>query len=116
MTVVDGLIIAGLGAAGAVLRWGLTAWVTSYRRALMVVVVNSLGALGAGVGLAGVFGLWGGILAAGLWGSVTTLSTLAVDVVEHSVSRGLRPGLVLMALHIVGGLGGVWLGLALGGL
>lgn len=80
----------------------------------MVVVVNTLGAFGAGVGIIANWGVWASLLAAGLWGSLTTMSTLAVDVVERGLDRGWRPAALLLALHVIGGgvgvLGGVWLG------
>lgn len=107
------LAVAGLGGLGALLRWAMSAWVTSYRRALMIVVVNSVGACAAGWGLAGGWGLWGMVLAAGLWGSLTTFSTLAVDVVEFSGTRTLRSGVTLLLLHVVGGVVGVWAGMVL---
>lgn len=114
MTGSDIAIVAALGAVGALLRWGLTAWVTNYPRALMVVAVNSLGSFGAGIGIGADWGLWASLLAAGLWGSLTTLSTLAVDVVERAVGAGWQPAALLLSLHVIGGgvgvLGGVWLG------
>ena len=136
MTGPEWLAVAGLGALGALLRFLLSAWVTHYRRALMIVVVNTVGAFAAGWGLAADWGMWGTLLAAGLWGSLTTFSTLAVDVVEWSTPRGHRPvpygpgsfrpgsfhsgrlrtGLTLLLLHLVGGVAGVWSGMALAGL
>ncbi len=107
------LLVAGLGALGALLRWAMSAWVTSYPRALMIVVVNTLGACAAGWGLAGGWGVWGMVLAAGLWGSLTTFSTLAVDVVEFSVTKRLRSGVTLLLLHVLGGVLGVWAGMVL---
>lgn len=113
MTGLEWVAIAGLGAVGALLRWALSAWVTNYPRALMIVAVNSLGALGAGLGIGADWGLWGTLLAAGLWGSLTTFSTLAVDVVEFSRSTRLRAGVTLLMLHVVGGVLGVWAGILL---
>ena len=116
MTGSEVLIIAGLGAAGALLRWAMTGWARSDTRALLVVVVNSLGAVGAGLSVTAGWGVWATLLAAGLWGSLSTLSTLAVDVVEHSERRGALRGMWLLALHLIGGLVGVSLGLWWGGL
>ena len=116
MSATDFLLIAALGAAGALLRWALTAWVTTDSRALMVVAVNTLGAIGAGVGVSADWGLWATLLAAGLWGSLTTLSTLAVDVADAGVRKGVRTGVWLVALHLIGGVLGVWAGVSLGGL
>ena len=109
-------IIAGLGAAGALVRWAVTAWATSDAKALIVVAVNTLGSLGAGVSISANWGPWATLLAVGLWGSLTTLSTLAVDVVERSEHRGVRRGLGLLLLHLIGGVLGVSIGLWWGGL
>lgn len=113
MSAVEWVAIAGLGAIGALLRFGLSAWVTNYRRALMIVVVNSVGAFGAGWGLGADWAMWATLLAAGLWGSLTTFSTLAVDVVESGMTR-LRRGVTLLSLHLIGGVLGVWAGIILG--
>jgi len=109
-------IIAALGATGALLRWALTAWATSDAKALIVVAVNTLGSLGAGVSISADWGVWATLLSVGLWGSLTTLSTLAVDVVERSQHRGVLRGVNLLLLHLIGGVLGVSLGLWWGGL
>ncbi len=115
MTGIDMALIAALGAAGALVRWAVTSWVTNWNRALMVVLVNTLGAFGAGLTWSADWGAWATLLAGGLWGSLTTLSTLAVDVVETSRRHTRRRALVLLALHVIAGLVAVWLGVSLGG-
>lgn len=110
----DWLIIAALGAAGALARWLLTAWGQETTRVRMILIVNTVGSLAAGIGITGVFGSWGWLLAAGLWGSLTTLSTFAVDVVETASRTTLQKAVRLASYHLLGGVWGIWLGLWLG--
>lgn len=114
MSGLEWFAIASLGAVGALLRFAVSAWVTNYPRALMIVLVNSVGAFGAGWGMASDWGVWGTLLAAGLWGSLTTFSTLAVDVVDVSGPKKVRAGVTLLSLHLIGGVVGVWAGIVLG--
>lgn len=104
------LLIAFAGSAGALIRLVLTE-LASRRGAptLGAVAANTLGSLGAGIVLAMPFGVWSWILAVGLFGATSTLSTLAVDVAEQwrqSPQRGLR----LALFHVGGGVGGFALG------
>jgi len=103
--------IAGLGATGALIRLALlhlfdrSMWRSEYA----TVVANILGSAGAGFVIAADWGIWSWLLVAGLFGSITTLSSLAVDVAEALRSR-LRDGWSLLAWHILGGLAGFLVG------
>ena len=103
--------IAGLGAAGALVRLGLLHLFTRsmWRSEYATVVANILGSAGAGFVVAADWGIWSWLLAAGLFGAITTLSTLAVDVAEELRAQ-LRKGWSLLAWHILGGLAGFLVG------
>ncbi len=113
MTGMEVAMVAGLGACGALVRWGLILAVSEHARGWAVVGANTLGSVLAGFGITGVFGPWGVVLAVGLFGAITTLSTLAVDSVE-AWTRSKLSGVWLLAGHIAGGLGGVALGVVVG--
>ena len=113
MTGIEVVAVAGLGVLGALIRWVLLLAVSEKRKAWAIVVANTLGSLLAGVAISGVFGAWGVLLAVGLSGAITTLSTLAVDSVE-AWTRSRPAGVWLLAGHIGGGLGGVVLGMLMG--
>ena len=113
MSGVDILVVASLGALGALIRWGLWLLSSEAGRPWAIVLANTLGGLLAGMAIAGAFGSWGPVLAAGLFGAITTLSTLAVDTVEQGL-RGTAAAARLLAGHVLGGIGGVSLGVVLG--
>ena len=110
-SVVSIVAIAGLGAAGALVRLGLLHLFTrsTWRSEYATVVANIIGTAGAGFVIAGDWGIWSWILAAGLFGAITTLSTLAVDVAEAFRGR-MQEGWSLLAWHIFGGLAGFLVG------
>jgi fluoride ion exporter CrcB/FEX len=103
--------IAGLGAAGALLRLALLHVFdrATWRSEHATVVANIVGSAGAGFVIAADWGVWSWLLAAGLFGAMTTLSTLAVDVAEALRNR-LGDGWSLLAWHILGGLAGFLVG------
>ena len=113
MTGMEVALVAGLGACGALIRWGVILAVSERARGWAVVGAKTLGSVLAGLGIAGVFGPWGVVLAVGLFGAITTLSTLAVDSVEAWTKTRLS-GVWLLGGHLVGGLGGVALGVLVG--
>lgn len=97
--------IAALGAAGALTRLGLLFFASklSWRSEYATVTANIIGSAGAGFVIAADWGLWSWLLTAGLFGAMTTLSTLAADVAER-LRSSQRKGLALLAWHVVGGL------------
>ena len=110
-TVTEVVIVAALGALGALIRWGLPALLVQWNRHPQVstVVANTLGSLLAGWALTAPWGLWSWLIAAALAGSITTLSTLAVDV-AGAVRDSPRRAVGLLLGHLVGG----FLGFAVG--
>jgi fluoride ion exporter CrcB/FEX len=110
-SVVSIVTIAGSGAAGALIRLGLlhlfnrSMWRSEYA----TVTANILGSAGAGFVIAADWGIWSWLLTAGLFGAITTLSTLAVDVAE-ALRAQLRQGWSLLGWHILGGLAGFLVG------
>ena len=113
MTGMEVAVVAGLGACGALVRWGLMLAVSEQARGWAVVAANTLGSVLAGLGIAGLFGPWGVVLGAGLFGAITTLSTLAVDSVE-AWSKSALSGVWLLTGHLAGGVGGVAVGVLVG--
>lgn len=107
--------ISVLGAAGALIRWGLIVVTTSAgsHSRVATVVANILGSFGAGVVLVADWGIWSWLLAAGLFGSVTTLSTLAADVAERFRDSPAR-ATSLAGVHVLGGFAAVLAGVAVG--
>lgn len=106
----------GLGALGALVRYLLTlSWVgRGGAAAVAIALINSLGCF-----LIGILGVsWGGaqsaLVAAGFVGSLTTLSSLSVDVAELARGRKLRDAFSLLSLHVFGGFAGYGLGLLVG--
>ena len=109
------VLIAILGAIGALIRHGLGVIFrrnpSSYRVA--ITAANILGSLAAG------FTLTLGqplatVLAAGLWGSVTTFSTIAVWIAEDLRNKKFASAAAVVTGHLVGGLAGVAAGVAVG--
>lgn len=101
------LAVALGGAVGALARWGLSRANTDWPRGTFA--ANMLGclALGAVVG-SGLDGLLGAALGTGLLGGLTTFSTFAVEVTDHS-----RPRWGYLAGTVAGGVVMAALGLAL---
>lgn len=110
-SVTELLIVAALGALGALLRWGLLSLVVLWKQLpqLSTVVANTLGSLLAGWALAADWGVWSWLIAVALAGSMTTLSTLAVDV-AGALRSSPKKALLLLSGHMVGG----FLGFAVG--
>jgi len=108
---VSALVIASLGAAGALVRAGLLHWFAraSWSTNYSTVVANIVGSLGAGLVLGADWGVWSWWLAAGLFGALTTFSTVAVDVAEALRGRRKRAW-VLLLWHVLGGLMGFLMG------
>jgi CrcB protein len=120
------LLIAALGVVGALLRYHLGAFVhASSNRALAsetefpfgTLFVNALGSFILGVTAA----LFSGeflpqiiyiAIGAGFCGSLTTFSTLAVDLQRFLRDRRFAAFALLLATSAATGLGAVWLGLA----
>lgn len=113
------LWIALLGAAGALARYGLGAWV-QLRLGLAfpagTLVINVLGSLALGLVVGGAGGLGPTARLAvgvGFLGAFTTFSTFTVDTVR--LVQGGQPGLAAANLGLSLGLGllAAWAGLAL---
>lgn len=109
-------LIAGFGAAGALVRLFLNHIASSSHRSVLyaTVTANALGSLGAGLVLAADWGAWSWLLATGLFGATSTLSTLAVDVAEL-LRRGGWSWLRLVAWHTGAGLASFGIGSVIGG-
>jgi fluoride ion exporter CrcB/FEX len=109
--VVSALVIASLGAAGALVRAGLSQWFarSNWSTTYSTVVANIVGSLGAGLVVGADWGVWSWWLAAGLFGAVTTFSTVALDVAEKLRGRH-KGGWTLLMWHVVGGLAGFLVG------
>ena len=109
--VVSTLFIAMLGAAGALVRAGLLQWFarSNWSTTYSTVVANIVGSLGAGLVIGADWGVWSWWLAAGLFGAVTTFSTVAVDVAEKLRGEH-KGGWVLLMWHVLGGLMGFLMG------
>ena len=109
--VVSTLVIAMLGAAGALVRAGLLQWFAraSWPTTYSTVFANIVGSLGAGLVVGADWGVWSWWLAAGLFGAVTTFSTVAVDVAEK-LRRHDKGGWALLMWHVLGGLAGFLVG------
>jgi fluoride ion exporter CrcB/FEX len=109
--VVSTLVIALLGAVGALVRAGLLQWFAraTWPTTYSTVVANIVGSLGAGLVMGADWGVWSWWLAAGLFGAVTTFSTIAVDVAEKLRGEH-KGGWALLLWHVLGGLMGFLMG------
>ena len=109
--VVSALVIASLGAVGALVRAGLLHWFAraTWPTIYSTVVANIVGSLGAGLVMGADWGVWSWWLTAGLFGALTTFSTVAVDVAEKLRGEH-KGGWVLLMWHVLGGLMGFLMG------
>lgn len=121
---IDLLLIAALGAVGSLVRYHLGAFVhSSLNRALAseaefpfgTLFVNTLGSLV--LGAAAAFFTSAMIsqaayiaLGAGFCGSLTTFSTLTVDLQRFLRDRRIAAFALLLATSAIAGLGATWLG------
>jgi CrcB protein len=121
------LLIAALGAVGALVRYHLGAFVhSSANRALAsetgfpfgTLFVNALGSFILGVTAALLSGAFLSqiiyvAIGVGFCGSLTTFSTLAVDLQRFLRDRRFAAFALLLGASAATGLGATWLGLAL---
>ena len=109
------LTVALLGAVGALVRYAIHEGFSRAGRSVRIATVwsNVLGSLGLGFVIGGDWGPWSVLIAAGLFGALSTLSTLAVDVAEL-LKTDRRQALRVLSGHIFGGLVAFGLGFALG--
>ncbi len=119
------LAVAAGGAAGAVLRYGVSGWVSRLTQASSfpfgTLAVNLLGAfvLGAVLGstATGRFLLSPGLrtlVTVGVLGAFTTFSTFTYETVEALRVGDLRVALLNVAVSLAAGLLACWLGLVAG--
>jgi len=109
------LVVGALGALGALIRYAIHEGFSRAKRSVRVATVwsNALGSLGLGIVVGADWGPWSLIVGAGLFGALSTLSTLAVDVAELlKIDR--RQALRVLAGHVFGGLLAFGLGFAVG--
>lgn len=109
------LAIASLGGLGALIRWRLQVLLpaTPSRIITGVLVANTLGAFFAGFLLGLPTAWWSTAVLVGLCGSLTTLSTLALDIVEPVRNGRVLRAVVLASTHLVAGGVALFLGLTL---
>ena len=109
------LVVGLLGAAGALIRYGIHEAFSRAKRSVRVATVwsNVLGSLGLGVIVGADWGPWSLIVGAGLFGALSTLSTLAVDVAEL-LKTDRSQAIPVLSGHVLGGLAAFGLGFALG--
>lgn len=109
------LIVALLGAVGALVRYGIHEGFSRTGRSVRIATIwaNALGSLGLGFVVGADWGPWSLLIAAGLFGALSTLSTLAVDVAEL-LKISLRRAVGVLLGHILGGLVAFGVGLAIG--
>lgn len=109
------LVVGALGAIGALIRFALHEGFSRAKKSVRVATVwaNTLGSLGLGVIVGADWGPWSLIVGAGLFGALSTLSTLAVDVAEL-IKTDRRQALIVLSGHVFGGLIAFGLGFALG--
>ncbi len=113
------------GFLGAIVRYLLSGWVYRFTGDAILpygtLAVNLLGCLLIGflMGLAEEYGFFSPqarlFILVGFLGSFTTFSTFGYETLVLLRSYTLLYGLGNMALHLVGGLAGVWIGLILAG-
>ena len=109
------LVVGALGALGALIRYAIHEGFSRAKRSVRVATVwsNSLGSLGLGIIVGADWGPWSLIVGAGLFGALSTLSTLAVDVAEL-VKIDRKQALRVLLGHVVGGVVAFGVGFALG--
>ena len=96
MSGVDILVVAGLGALGALIRWGLWLLSSEAGRPWAIVLANTLGGLLAGLAIAGAFGSCGPVLAARtLWRHHHALDTGCRHCRAGAARRGCRCQIVI---------------------
>ncbi len=109
VVIVAGVLVAG--AAGALLRYGIT---RAYRKApsrlpLAVLIVNILGSVVAGVAIAASSldpsGALRMIAVSGFAGGLSTFSTFGVETVQLVLAGRRRAALGSVAAHVLGGCG-----------
>ncbi|GAA2563243.1 CrcB protein [Neomicrococcus aestuarii] len=120
-------LVALAGSVGSLLRWAVDvllshrvaqtehSFVAVFPWALLL--VNVVGSFVCGVATAQWgHSEWGLVLATGLAGGLTTMSTLAVTSANHlRAKKTVRVALWSLLLHLVLGVSAAWLGLLLGG-
>ncbi len=111
-------LVVGAGVVGALLRHGaVVAFGKHERFPVVILVVNALGSLAAGVllGLASVLpGDWLVVAATGLCGALTTFSTFSVDTVRLAIEGRGWAAVGNLVGGVALGLGCAALGIALG--
>lgn len=116
------LLVALLGAAGALARWYLARWTQGAAGPgfpVGTLAVNVLGSFAFGLVYEATRGhpqaeLWRLALLVGFCGGLTTFSTFAFDVWELGAERSVGWAAANVALHLGAGLAAVVAGLALG--
>lgn len=110
------LLVAAGAAVGAPLRLLVGHWLRvglATTPAAATLCVNVVGSLVLGL-LAGaaVTGDWLALVGVGFCGALTTFSTLALEIWDGAQDERPLQGVIVMALHLVLGLGAAWAGWA----
>jgi CrcB protein len=115
--------VAAAGAAGALLRWGLSVGVQQWlgpRWPYGTLVVNVVGCFAFGLAYVileeylGNATLWRLLLLTGFAGAFTTYSTFAFETFELGAQQGIGSAAINVAAHLGLGLFAVWAGMMLG--
>lgn len=109
--------IAVLGALGALIRLAIHEGMRLAHRSVYLATVwsNALGSFGLGLVITADWGPWAVVVGAGLFGAITTLSTLAVDMAEL-LKTNRQEAIVILSGHVLGALLAFGIGAAIGGL